>query len=434
MARFVITALLGFLLAFSSAALAQSAQEREQAEAGVAQLNVINDPMANRLPIEGQRFRIDDNIKEITLLFFRERGSSPLILIKPDGSKWYEARHPIEKVTWYTNENFDMIRIKEPMPGPWQVAGRVDEQNEAVIVSDIKFQAQPLPTPLYENEHIKVEGTLYNGEHPVKTARFHETVILDVLFVSTNNADFDNFGVDPQRIGQFSDNGRGYDEHAGDGTFTSRFQLNITPGQYLPTYELTTPLYDRSYETDPVVVEASPVSFEMKLAEQAERDHQLVIKIDDERIKQGSVAINGQVDFPNGEQRTFSLTDIEKSEISVPIANLDYGKHLVDMTIFATNQQGREFELVIDDYSFISSRPGPEPPSKAEQLAAKRAALEQERIEKQRQLDEQESQAVANIIIIIAINLILLLLGVGAIWFLKKRSAKPKSQDNGKND
>ena len=121
-------------------------------------------------------------------------------------------------------------------------------------------------------------------------------------------------------------------------------------------------------------------------------------------------------------------------QYSVPIANLDYGKHLVDMTIFATNQQGREFELVIDDYSFISSRPGPEPPSKAEQLAAKRAALEQERLEKQRQLDEQESQAVANIIIIVAINLILLLLGVGAIWFLKKRSAKPKSHDNGKND
>ncbi|MEC9318602.1 MAG: TIGR03503 family protein, partial [Pseudomonadota bacterium] len=72
MARFVITALLGFLFALSSAALAQSAQERDPAEAGVAQLNVINDPMANRLPIEGQRFRIDDNIEEITLLFFRE--------------------------------------------------------------------------------------------------------------------------------------------------------------------------------------------------------------------------------------------------------------------------------------------------------------------------------------------------------------------------
>lgn len=434
MARFVINVLLGFLLAFSGSPLAQSVNEENPTAEQRSKFNLINDPMANRLPVEGQRFRIDENIEEITLLFFRERGSSPLILIKPDGSKWYEARHPIEQVTWYTNENFDMIRIKEPMPGPWQVAGRVDEQNEAVIVSDIKFKAQTLPTPLYEDEHVKVEGTLYNGDSPVETARFHETVLLDVLFVSTNNADFDNFGVDPQRIGEFSDNGRGYDEHAGDGTFTSRFKLNITPGEYVPTYELTTPLYDRSYETEPVVIEASPVTFAVKMAEQADNDHQLVIEIDDERIVTSSVAINGEVDFPNGEKRTFSLTDIDQKEVAVPIANLDYGKHLVDIKVFATNKQGREFELVIDDYSFISTRPGPEPPSKAEQLAAKRAALEQERLEKQRQIDEQESQVVANIIIIVAINLVLVLLGIGLIWFLKKRAARPKPQANGKND
>ncbi|PYE31181.1 uncharacterized protein (TIGR03503 family) [Idiomarina fontislapidosi] len=434
MARFVIIAFLGFLSVFSDCSLAQSSNAKGQTAEQTSQLNLINDPMANRLPIEGQRFRIDENIDEITLLFFRERGSSPLILIKPDGSKWYEARHPIEQVTWYTNENFDMIRIKEPMPGPWQVAGRVDEENDAVIVSDVKFKAEPLPSPLYENEHIKVEGTLYNGDSPVKTARFHETVILEVLFISTNNADFDNFGVDPKRIGEFSDNGRGYDEYSGDGTFTSRFKLNITPGEYLPTYELTTPLYDRSYETEPVVIEASPVKFEMKLAKQAEQDHKLIIDIDDQRVALKSFALNGKVDFPNGEERTFSLSEVNKSKVSVPIANLDYGKHLIDMSVFATNQQGREFELVIDDYSFIANRPSPQPLSQAEQLAAKRSALEQERLEKQRQRDEQDSQLIANIIAIVSINLVLVIFGVGIIWYLRKRSRVPKTPSKGKND
>ena len=100
MARFVTTVLLGLLLTYSSQLLAQSDQGNAQNNSEPpAKLDVINDPMANRLPIEGQRFRIDDKIKQITLLFFRERGSAPLILIKPDGSKWYETRHPIEQVT-----------------------------------------------------------------------------------------------------------------------------------------------------------------------------------------------------------------------------------------------------------------------------------------------------------------------------------------------
>jgi len=434
-ARFVTTVLLGLLLTFSSQLLAQSDQGNAQNNSEPpAKLDVINDPMANRLPIEGQRFRIDDKIKQITLLFFRERGSAPLILIKPDGSKWYETRHPIEQVTWYTNENFDMIRIKDPMPGPWQVAGRVDEQNEAVIVSDIKFKAKPLPSPLYENEQIKVEGTLYNGDVPVETARFHETVLLDVLFISTNNSSFDNFGVAPKRVGQFSDDGKEYDEQAGDGVFTSRFKLTIPPGEYMPTYELTTPLYDRSYETSAVVVEPSPITLSVKQANRAEQDHQLILTIDDDRVELSSMAINGTVDFPNGEKRDFSLTEIEANTVNIPIANLDFGRHLIDMTIFATNKQGREFELVIDDYSFISKRPDKNTLTKAEQFAAKRAALEQQRIEKQRQIEEQESQAVVNLIIIVAINVILVLLGVSAIWFRKRRTKSAATDSHEKND
>ena len=104
------------------------------------------------------------------------------------------------------------------------------------------------------------------------------------------------------------------------------------------------------------------------------------------------MAINGTVDFPNGEKRDFSLTEVETNTVNIPIANLDFGRHLIDMTIFATNKQGREFELVIDDYSFISKRPDKNTLTKAEQFAAKRAALEQQRIEKQRQIEEQESQ------------------------------------------
>lgn len=61
----------------------------------------------------------------------------------------------------------------------------------------------------------------------VKTSRFRQTVLLDVLFVSTNNSDFDNFGSNPSRVAQFEDDGRGHDERAGDGIFTGFFNLDV---------------------------------------------------------------------------------------------------------------------------------------------------------------------------------------------------------------
>ena len=120
-----------------------------------------------------------------------------------------------------------------------------------------------MPEPLYQNEELKVEGRLYNGEDIVETARFRQTVTLDVLFISTNNADFDNFGATPVRVAQFLDNGRGHDERVGDGVFTGFFNLDVEPGEWMATYEMTTPLYERVFEFGPLVVKPLPVDFEV---------------------------------------------------------------------------------------------------------------------------------------------------------------------------
>ncbi|MEY8213558.1 MAG: hypothetical protein RPR97_03635, partial [Colwellia sp.] len=46
-----------------------------------------NDNIMNQIPYFDNRFRIDAKLDEITLLFYRKRGSRPIILVRPDGSK-----------------------------------------------------------------------------------------------------------------------------------------------------------------------------------------------------------------------------------------------------------------------------------------------------------------------------------------------------------
>lgn len=416
-----------FLIAFGVCLLVTALPLKAQQQTDNPQpMELMEGPVDNMLPIEGQRFRIDAGIKEITLLFFREPNSQPLILIKPDGSKWYDSDYPLERVTWYTDPNFDMIKIVEPEPGPWQVAGRVDKNNKAIIVSEIRFEADPLPQQLFQNERLKVEGTLYNGNTPVSTARFRETVMLDVLFVSSNNPDFDNFGADPTRVADFSDNGQGHDEQAGDGTFTGRFALDVVPGEYIPTYQLQTPLYERSFEDAPVVVEHQPITFEFDLAEERGADNGIMVSVDEALVNPSSVALNGSVSYPNGEERRFSVTQIESFPHVIPLDNLAYGKHLVQLNVFATSVEGREFELQFNNLSFISVEPIAEPT--AEELAqqAREEAARKAELERQ-QREAEEQQLMLNLIIVVTINVALIAGAIGFVWW--RRRARRLSND-----
>lgn len=417
---------LAILFVFLLIAVSSSAWGQQQNNNNDSAMELLDNSMDNLLPIKGQRFRIDREVEEITLLFFREPDSAPLIIIKPDGSKWYDSDYPVEKVTWYTDPSFDMVKIVDPVAGPWQVAGRVDENNKAVVVSEIRFEAEPLPSQLFEKEQLKVEGVLYNGEERVETARFRETVMLDVLFVSSNNPDFDNFGASPTRVAEFADDGRGYDEQRGDGVFTGRFSLEVVPGEYIPTYQLQTPLYERSFEDSAVVVEHQPITFDFALAEERGQDNTLKVSVDESLVKPETVAINGQVSYPNGEQRRFSVTQMESFPHDIPLVNLAYGKHLVELTVFATSQQGREFQIKLDDLSFISVEPVAEPT--AEELAeqARQEAERKAELERQQQQAE-ERQLMINLVIVVIINLILVAGAILLVWW-KRRQKTPKTK------
>ena len=84
-----------------------------------------NNRKINEIPLLDNRFRIDHKVEKITLLFFRKPGSPAVILVKPDGSKYY-AHHAMkdEQLEWFDESSYDLITIENPTPGPWQVIGR----------------------------------------------------------------------------------------------------------------------------------------------------------------------------------------------------------------------------------------------------------------------------------------------------------------------
>ena len=369
----------------------------------------------NELKIFDNRFRIDYQVEEITLLFFREKGTPAVILVRPDGSKIYatESLRDIN-IEWFDDETYDIIKIKKPMPGPWQAIGQILPESKLMILSEIELHVDPLPALLFKGETIKVTGRLTNGGKPIEEGMFRDLVTLNVDFVSTNNEAYLNFGAKPVPIAELLDDGQSYDERPGDGVFTGEFELNFASGEWRPEYEVRTPILRRSLVKEPIIVEKAPLDFAFTEAKEGEEAHTLAINVDTEKVMADTLIYQGNIFYPNGETQAFNLAAQDKTQRMLSLVNYHWGVYEVELTLFGTNINGREFVVKVDKQEFEIEKP-------IEKVPEQEAPVLPEVVEPV--LPEEPELDVQMIIVWVVVgNIVIILFGfVGFRLFIQKK-------------
>ncbi len=392
------------------------------------------DNMTNQIPYFDNRFRIDAELDEITLLFYRVRGSKPIILVRPDGSKLRVNNFDHDKVQWHDDSTFDMIKIKKPMPGPWQAIGDILPKSQILIVSDVKIAVEPLPEIVLEGETLKVSGKLFNDSESIDTPSFRNVVKLDVNFYSTNNSTYDNFGADAIKVTSFRDDGENLDEYAADGVFTGEFELNIAPGEWQPVYLVKLPMVSRELRQKPIVLHKTPITISVETSEVEDTPHSMTLSIDPTYVIPDSLIFQGKVTFPDRQVEPFSIMDDQKGETRVKdIRYTEGGVHRISLSAFGKTTSGREFRLVVPEFSFnvkaseyllvpVLDENGIEQvvaiDTTEKMLADKEAELMRAKAIQQQAEEEKNTQTM---IIIIAGNAIVFVLALLLFLFLRKR-------------
>ena len=353
------------LLCFSLQLLAQEATTTTEAKPAVEDptgLSVLPDlPAKNQIPLFDNRFRIDYEVEEITMVFFRKRGSPSIILVRPDGSKINVVSASKQEVEWYDDQTYDLIKIKKPTPGPWQAIGQILPESRIMVLTDIELKVDALPDHLMTGETIKVTATLTNGGKPIVAKDFRDLLRLDVLFISSNDAKYENFGAGVIELTTLTDDGRNFDERPRDGIFTGEFKLEMKPGLWQPKFVVKTPLYTREVTQEPVVLHKSPISFEVAQATKAEDLHWLTFKVIDPMINPQSVALQGKVRFPNNEVQSFTLGESAEVDKKLKIVNYASGTYKVESTLFAQTVNGRDVVITLPMTSFVAEVVEPAP-------------------------------------------------------------------------
>jgi len=310
------------------------------------------DNITNQVPYFDNRFRLDANLEEITLIFYRKSGSKPIILIRPDGSKIRVNQFDNDNVQWFDDSTFDMIKIKNPMPGPWQAVGDILPNSQILVVSDIKIAVEPLPEIAFSGETLKVEGKLFNGDEAIKSRHFKNVVKLDINFYSTNNSLYENFGADAIKVTSFRDDGRGLDEYANDNIFTGEFVLNFAPGEWQPVYLVKLPMSTRELRQTPILLQKTPVEISVVKSEDIETPHQLILSIDPSYVDPNSLVFQGKFTFPDRQIEPFSIMEESGESRTTTITNTEPGIYRVNISAFGKTITGREFRLVVPEFTF----------------------------------------------------------------------------------
>jgi uncharacterized protein (TIGR03503 family) len=374
-------------------------------------------PTKNQIPFFENRFRIDSEVQSITLLMFRRAGSASVILVRPDGSKLHFNTAEENNVRWHDAATYDLIEINNPMPGPWQAIGRLLPESRIMVLTDIKLDVDPLPGNLMVGETVKVTARLLNGGAAVNAREFGDVLMLEVIFISTNNSEYDNFGRGIIQVATFRDDGRGYDERARDGILTGEFKLDFVAGQWTPKYIVRTALFTRELEQEPLILKPAPINPEIILSSTELENHQVVFQLTEPGVIAESLLIQGRIRYPDGSIDQFALNAQDNPKATLEVLNKGFGSYILETAVFGSWQDNREFMLTMPELSFVVNQQtfaAPELEQLPEQLVAETSF--------------EQAEAIPEFpwALVIGINVFILIAGSVAIWLImsgKKLSA-----------
>ncbi|MBM4903898.1 TIGR03503 family protein [Vibrio parahaemolyticus] len=380
------------------------------------------------------RFRVDPTIEQITFLVYREQSSQPVVLVRPDGKKYY-AWGSYDNVRWYQEPSLDIISVDNPMPGPWQAVGKVTPKNNIRLISHLKLSTDVFPNRLYNGEALKFTARLTSDDKPLVLRDFLDRVNLRVTFTKfVENEDelIKEARPVPMIIGEFSDDGRGLDEQAGDGVFTVQLPIEVEPGKYRARITSGNGVFLRAQE-QVILVYPNPVSRTFIQSRSPEKPHQLVVSGEQGMIVPGSIAVNVEQNAPDG-FITYSQGQVSQDGMKTTL-NLDndpeLGKYSWRGEIFATDfatQRALVFPIQEQTFSVVD-----EVDLEAARIAKEAELAEQRRIEMEKRIiAEREAERKRSMIIIAVGNVVMLLIAIVAwiVWrkLKAKRQAMPEMQ------
>ena len=373
------------------------------------------------------RFRVDETINQITFVVYREKPSRAVVLVRPDGTKYYADHHP-DNVRWYQESSMDIISIESPMPGPWQAIGKVTPENNIKLISHLALTSDELPHRMYQWEEFKFTARLTSDDKPLDLRDFLDRVNLKVTFTKfvENEQELPREArPEPFVIGEFADNGQGLDEKAGDGIFTVSIQVSVEPGKYRARITSGNGVFLRAQEQD-VLVYPTPITTTFIQSYTEANPHHFVFTGEEGAIQPGSVLAHVEMHNPYDDVIAKEGTSSEEGltvDIEVPYSGF-LGNYRWRGRMYATeltSQRPLQFSIPEKTFSIVKGVD-----IEQARLLKEQAAEEKRKLEEQAKLIEERAARRKTQMIYIGVGNVVALVLALVGWFIVRKFKRKK--------
>ncbi len=363
----------------------------------------------NSIKISDNQFKVDSTIKEMTILVFRKPGSKSTIIFPPDSNR-ISARHKGGSI-WRSDEGYDLITIKKPAKGLWNIDADMDPDNRLMVVTDLRLDVTGIPAYVSPGQAINLSAALYNKGKQISKNSFLRFVKFKLTH--TNNEDVSTeiklkHSRDRRQKGQYL-----YD--AVEGLEEGNHSLLVTADSQT---------FNRSRRVDVTV--QWPVKVTIRPADKP-GNYTFMVESRDEYLKPESLQPIVFLESPNGQREALSLESRDNIWSGLVETGLD-GVYQAQLSIKAEDQNGQGIELDLGKFSMVGVYRMPEPGEQetstdSESLMAD-AGSEADEIDLANAGSELEAGEdwIATTIIIGVSNLVIVLLVGGAFLMLRRKS------------
>jgi uncharacterized protein (TIGR03503 family) len=141
---------------------------------------------AQKVPLVNNRFLLDSRVNEFTALIFRRDSAAQTRLIGPD-EKVIQAGSTPPDVRWLRTDDYDLITVRKPYEGEWQVEADLEPQSRVTVVSQLSLRVRTLPNNLYRGARQSLTFALQEGGATLAEEAFLS--LLDSTLSLTHGAD-----------------------------------------------------------------------------------------------------------------------------------------------------------------------------------------------------------------------------------------------------
>ncbi len=133
------------------------------------------------VPFEGDSFNIDKDIKE-AIVFISKKAGTMTTLLEPSGKKNTPKKYG-QNLQWYETKLFDLITIREPVPGKWKVNLSTKEGNKVFVITNLSLKSSFNSNFVNKNEKVRGDVWLERDGGVIK-----EKDLLDQIALSADLA------------------------------------------------------------------------------------------------------------------------------------------------------------------------------------------------------------------------------------------------------